>query len=69
MGRSIEQMPIQTPCVLSTKETELLRSLYWKLQEAQGELNRALNEVAKAHGVNVDKEQANVTSDFKWIVK
>ena len=54
---------------LTQKETERLRTLYWKLQEAQGNLNDALNEVAVAHKVPIEKEQWNTTPDFKRLVK
>ena len=54
---------------LTPKETDRLRSLYWKLQEAQGSLNEALNEVAVAHKIDIEKEQWNTTVDFKWLVR
>lgn len=50
---------------LTLKETEKLRALYWKLKDAQGELNRALNDTAIVHGCDIKKEQWNVTDDFK----
>jgi hypothetical protein len=50
---------------LTKKETETSRALYWSLQEAQGSLNKALNETALAHGLNVEKERWKVSNDFK----
>ena len=54
---------------LTPKETDRLRSLYWKLQEAQGELNNALNETALSHKLDIEREQWNVSQDFKFLVR
>jgi hypothetical protein len=54
---------------LTKKETETLRALFWAFQEAQGALNRALNETALAHGANLETERWNASSDFKRLEK
>ena len=54
---------------LTEKETARLRELHWKLLEAQTALNEAANEVGLAHGCNIEKEQWNVTRDFRGLVK
>lgn len=54
---------------LTPKETDRLRSLYWKLHEAQGSLNEALNEIAVAHKIDIEKEQWNATPDFKALMR
>ena len=53
---------------LSPKETALLRDLYWKLQELQGEMQAALNEVAERNGCG-ENEKWNATPDFKYLVR
>lgn len=54
---------------LTKKETETLRALYWALQEAQGALNKTLNDTALAHNLNIEKKQYNVSNDFKSFVE
>ena len=54
---------------LTKQETEKLRILYWAFQEAQGEIQKVTNEIAKTHGIDVMKERWTLTPDMKSLVK
>ena len=54
---------------LTKNETEKLRLLHWELLEAQERLKKALNDIALAHGCDLEKERWNVTPDFRRLEK
>ena len=50
---------------LGKMEVETLRELYWRFQEAQQDLNKALNDISLAHNCDIANEKWDVTPDFK----
>lgn len=54
---------------LTKAETVRLRDLHFRLLEAKQDLQAEANRIAEAHGVDLAKEKADLTPDFRFLVK